>query len=256
MKVAPISLWKRANSSSIDSRRWTSRLASGSSSSTTSGRIARQRASATRWRWPPDNSCGRRSAMPSSPTLASASLTQPHALGLGDPAHAQRKRDVLGDGHVRPQRIGLEHHADAPLLRRQRPAGDGRRPRRRASRCRRPGSRSPPPAAAAWSCRSRTGRAARRTRRRRSRGSRSRPRGSRRTASTPPRTSRPPRHHSFRQIARQEARQHAPAPASRRSRWLRPPRPRANCPRSAGRTRRRQASRARSTTAAPTPSAR
>ena len=46
-----------------------------------------------------------------------------HALLLGDPAHTQRERDVLRDVHVRPQRIGLEHHADVPLLRRQRPTG-------------------------------------------------------------------------------------------------------------------------------------
>ena len=46
-----------------------------------------------------------------------------HALRLGDPAHAQREGDVLGDVHMRPQRIGLEHHADVAFLRRQRPAG-------------------------------------------------------------------------------------------------------------------------------------
>src|SRR5262249_19436927 len=39
-----------------------------------------------------------------------------------DAAHAQRKRDVLGNVHMRPQRIGLDHHADPALLRGQRPA--------------------------------------------------------------------------------------------------------------------------------------
>ena len=43
-------------------------------------------------------------------------------LGARDPAQAQAVADVLRDGHVRPERVGLEHHRHAPLLRRQ--AGD------------------------------------------------------------------------------------------------------------------------------------
>src|SRR5262249_6991944 len=39
-----------------------------------------------------------------------------------DAAHAQRERNVLSNAHMRPQRIGLEYHADPALLRRQRPA--------------------------------------------------------------------------------------------------------------------------------------
>src|SRR5262249_40332241 len=36
-------------------------------------------------------------------------------------AHTQRERHIAGNAHVRPQRIGLEHHADPPLLGRQGP---------------------------------------------------------------------------------------------------------------------------------------
>src|SRR3954471_5538898 len=48
----------------------------------------------------------------------------PIALLGGDPPHPQCKRDIVGDAHMRPQCIGLKHHADSPLLRRQCKAGD------------------------------------------------------------------------------------------------------------------------------------
>jgi hypothetical protein len=40
-------------------------------------------------------------------------------LGVGTPelARLQRVADVLAHGHVRPQGVGLEHHADVPLVR-------------------------------------------------------------------------------------------------------------------------------------------
>ena len=38
-------------------------------------------------------------------------------LGLADVAHLQREGEVLVDRHVREQRIVLEHHADAALVR-------------------------------------------------------------------------------------------------------------------------------------------
>ena len=40
------------------------------------------------------------------------------ALGLRLPAHPQRKCDVVADGEMRKQRVGLEHHRGAPLDRR------------------------------------------------------------------------------------------------------------------------------------------
>ncbi|MNP01130.1 hypothetical protein D3C76_929340 [compost metagenome] len=39
-------------------------------------------------------------------------------VGLAEVAHAQRKGQVLGHGHVREQRVVLEHHADVALVRR------------------------------------------------------------------------------------------------------------------------------------------
>ena len=42
----------------------------------------------------------------------------PGPVGRGDLAQLQAVRDVLGHRHVRPQRIVLEHHADAALVRR------------------------------------------------------------------------------------------------------------------------------------------
>jgi len=32
------------------------------------------------------------------------------------PGDSQREPDIAGDGHMRPNRIGLEHHADVPFL--------------------------------------------------------------------------------------------------------------------------------------------
>ena len=39
-------------------------------------------------------------------------------VGRRHAAHRQREPDVLGDGHVRKQRVILEHHADVALIRR------------------------------------------------------------------------------------------------------------------------------------------
>ena len=37
-------------------------------------------------------------------------------LGLGHPLHLQVEADVLADGHVRVERVRLEHHGDVPIL--------------------------------------------------------------------------------------------------------------------------------------------
>ena len=39
------------------------------------------------------------------------------AFGLRDAAHLQREADILGDRHVRIERVGLEHHGDVALRR-------------------------------------------------------------------------------------------------------------------------------------------
>ncbi len=61
---------------------------------------------------------GRRT--PSSPTSSSASLTRARDLGARHAAALEPEGDVLGDRHVRPQRVALEHHADVAAPRRQR----------------------------------------------------------------------------------------------------------------------------------------
>ena len=72
-KVMPTSRWICLSSICISRRSLRSRAPSGSSSSSTRGRLTSARASATRCRWPPESWWGRRSAKPSSRTVASAS---------------------------------------------------------------------------------------------------------------------------------------------------------------------------------------
>ena len=85
--------------------------------------MASARASATRWRWPPDN-CDR---------IPAPEARQLHHVE--EPGHARRDlvarrpspprphreavRDVVGHRHVPEQSIVLEHESDAPLLDRQ-----------------------------------------------------------------------------------------------------------------------------------------
>jgi hypothetical protein len=90
----------------------------GSSSSSTRGSTASARASAMRWRWPPDSCDGKRSASQSSCTsLSSACTLVLIAFGraLGARLHAQAEGDVVEHGHVAEQRVVLEHEADLAL---------------------------------------------------------------------------------------------------------------------------------------------
>ena len=126
----------------------------GSSHSSTSGGTTVARASATRWRWPPD----------SWPALASRHLGGQTDAGAGPPATrsgarrlgpcrsvAQPLADQLADGHPRRQRRAgvLEHHlgpaAVAELDRRRRRWGAGRRRPAAASTCRSRSRRRGPP---------------------------------------------------------------------------------------------------------------
>ena len=106
----------RAPSTSCSSPRTTARVCassadSGSSSSRTCGSRASARATATRWRSPPDSAPGRSSARcpmrrrsSSAPTSASA---------------APAEGDVAAHGHVREQRVLLEDEAHRTPLGRQ-----------------------------------------------------------------------------------------------------------------------------------------
>ena len=91
--------------------------------------------------------------------------------GSGHAVHLQTVGDVAAHGHVREQRVRLEHHVQrAPVGR------ASARGRRRPAGCvPASGSRSRRACAAAWSCRSRRARAVRRTRSRRISARRRRP---------------------------------------------------------------------------------
>ena len=160
----PTSRWIALSSTCICSRSLRSRAPSGSSSSSTLGRLTSARASATRWRWPPESWPGRRSS----------EALQPHRRQrLARPARRRAALPTLltispystlsTHRHVREQRVVLEDRVDVAVERRA--PGDVAAAERRSGR--RSASRSRRSSAARSSCPSRTGRASRRTRRRR-----------------------------------------------------------------------------------------
>ena len=117
--VKPRRPWSSWISARTWSRRRASRLLSGSSNSTRSGRATRPRASATRCCWPP-LSCAGIAVEERAAVDEGGGLLDPSALdALLDAASLERVADVLADGHVRPQRVRLEHHADVALVGRQ-----------------------------------------------------------------------------------------------------------------------------------------
>ena len=122
--VAPLALMISRTSSDRRSRRSTSRLENGSSSSSSSGRGASARASATRCCWPPEISCGYLSSAPERPT-SSRQLAPRARCALAARERVQAEGDVPRNREMREQRVVLEHHADAALLRRHHRAGAG-----------------------------------------------------------------------------------------------------------------------------------
>ena len=109
-----------------------SRLESGSSNSTILESNASARASATRCCWPPDSRVAGRSAKSARSTSASARSTAgPRVASRAMPRTRKRERDVVEHRHVRPDRIGLEHHRQAARVP---AAGDDCRQRRRTTR--------------------------------------------------------------------------------------------------------------------------
>ena len=106
----------------MSSRRFLSSAANGSSSSRIDGSTASARASATRCCWPPEScSDSDRRGGRAAPGPASRARFAPLRRGVGA-AGRQAVGDVLGDRHVREQRVVLEHDAD----RRAGSAADGR----------------------------------------------------------------------------------------------------------------------------------
>ena len=79
-----------------------------------SARGTSARASARRCCWPPLSIGAGRSASSPSRTSSRHCMTRSRDLGAGRlaPPVAQREHDVLEHRHVRPDRVGLEHHAE------------------------------------------------------------------------------------------------------------------------------------------------
>ena len=127
----PTSRWMAFSSTCICLRSLRSSAPSGSSSSSTDGRLTSARASATRWRWPPESSEGRERSRPVSCTSSSASADPRLDLRLGDLAPLEAERDVVLDVEVLEQRVALEDRVDVALV-----TAAPRRPARRRGRSR------------------------------------------------------------------------------------------------------------------------
>ena len=78
------------------------------------------RASATRCCWPPESSSTRSGRRSRELHEVERRARRGAAISArADAAQLQREGDVLGDAHVREQRVVLEDHADVALVRRQ-----------------------------------------------------------------------------------------------------------------------------------------
>ena len=77
------------------------------------------RASATRWRWPPESWSTRRVAVARELHQLQRPLDAARDLRLArTPRSRSGKATFAADVHVREQRVVLEHHADVALVRR------------------------------------------------------------------------------------------------------------------------------------------
>ena len=132
MNVMPTCCWIALSSICISCRSFRSSAPSGSSRSSTRGRLTSARASATRWRWPPESCAGLAG-------LVALEADHPERLGralpplvLRDLADDQAVRDVVADRHVREEGVVLEDRVDVALVGGQ--AGDVRAVKEDASR--------------------------------------------------------------------------------------------------------------------------
>ena len=117
MNVTPSCSWMLTSSNCVCSRSFLSRARRAAHrAAAASGRLTSARASATRWRWPPESWCGLRAPNSPSFTISSISATRRADLGAAAAFLLEAERDVLLHRHVREQRVGLEHHVDRPLV--------------------------------------------------------------------------------------------------------------------------------------------
>ena len=108
----PASARSASSSSSTAAALALSRLPVGSSDNSSSGRLARLRAIATRWRSPPDSANGRWPKRPPSPTCSSSSAARFRRSGAGKAGAAHRDLDILDGRERRQQQELLEDDAD------------------------------------------------------------------------------------------------------------------------------------------------
>ena len=108
--VIPTSVWILLSSICICRRSLRSRAPSGSSRSSTCGRLIRARASATRCCCPPESWPGRRPPKPAQ--LHHLQHLRDLGLDVLLAATLQPEGDVLGDGQVREERVVLEDGVD------------------------------------------------------------------------------------------------------------------------------------------------
>ena len=73
---------------------------------------------ATRWRWPPESSRGRRSSrLADAQHLGSAVAPGVSISALGELPRPQAEGDVLEDVQIGVERVVLEHHGDVAVAR-------------------------------------------------------------------------------------------------------------------------------------------
>ena len=111
--VVPVAAHRPSSSALSRSRVSASRALNGSSSSSTDGSSASARASAARWRIPPESWCGRACSKPSSPTRSDEFGRSPVPDGLAGCRRVKGECHVLH--HVAPGQEArlLEHEPDA-----------------------------------------------------------------------------------------------------------------------------------------------
>ena len=109
----------RLSSNCISSRSLRSRAPSGSSSSSTDGRFASARASATRCCLTARELAWVALAVALEPHRRQRLLHALLDLFAGELLALRAERHVLRDGHVREQRVGLEHHVRVAFVGRQ-----------------------------------------------------------------------------------------------------------------------------------------
>ena len=114
--VIPTSRWMCFSSSCICLRSCRSSAPSGSSSSSTAGRLTSARASATRWRWPPESWRGLAFARSARRTSSSISPTRRVISAFATFLRRRPKAMLSNEREVLEERVALEHRVDVAAV--------------------------------------------------------------------------------------------------------------------------------------------